>query len=80
MSVLKIFCDGDESFSVWLDTEVADHDGICISFGRTRQEAITEAVQDLKERLHELQLPPAAFQSREQDRSDGTVEVMDASA
>ncbi len=80
MSVVKIFDYKCGEFAVWLDTEVADHDGLCIGLGATRDEAVAQAVKDLEARLAELQMPPVAFQTREQDDKSGTVEVMDASA
>ncbi len=79
MSVVKIFNTGGE-FAVWLDTEVADHDGLCLALGATRDAAVADAVADLESRLAELQLPPSAFQIRKQDDERGTVEVMDAKA
>lgn len=82
MSVVKIFDEGGGGpFAVWLDTEVADHDGLCIGLGDTRDAAVADAVKDLEARLAELQLPQSAFQTRDQDgRDGGTVEVMDALA
>ncbi len=79
MSVVKIFNTNGE-FAVWLDTEVVDHDGICLGLGATRDAAVADAVADLEARLAELQLPSTAFQTRQQDDERGTVEVMDVEA
>jgi len=39
---LHIFLDGGH-WQVWLNTEVADFDGLCIGSGRTREAAIKDA-------------------------------------
>lgn len=43
---------------VWLNTGIADHDGLCIGHGSTRQEAIADAVNVVEWAEGELQGPP----------------------
>jgi hypothetical protein len=66
-------CDGDDRFprdgrvlhvakrdgfyEVWLNTEVADFDGVHIGEGETREAAITDAVRTLESAAATLQLP-----------------------
>lgn len=49
MSELHIFerTDPGFEFCVWLDTEVAEEDGLCIGVGRTRAQALHAAELDL---------------------------------
>jgi hypothetical protein len=45
-------------WSVWLNTGIADHDGLCIGHGKTRDEAIADAVGVVEWAETELQGPP----------------------
>ena len=50
MSVVHAFHDGYD-WDIWLDTEVAERDGLCIGVGQTRAAAIEDAISDLEEAL-----------------------------
>lgn len=39
---------------VWLNTEVADFDGVCIGGGESRQEAVTDGIAILERALKAL--------------------------
>ena len=54
MSEIHLMQDGAHAFEVWLDTEVAECDGLCIGVGSTRDEALAEAETDLQLALSEL--------------------------
>lgn len=56
--VLHIAQDGDGSHEVWLNTEVADFDGIHIGGGPTRDAAVANAVATLEAAIEKLQEPP----------------------
>jgi hypothetical protein len=45
-------------WGVWLNTEVADFDGICLGVGTTRNEAVGKAVKLLEAVTDFLQGPP----------------------
>jgi hypothetical protein len=47
----------EQDWEVWLNTEVQDFDGLCIAAGKTRQEAVTAAVEVLELALDALQQP-----------------------
>lgn len=53
MSKLHIVQDPD-GFEVWLKTEVAECDGLCIGVGSTRDEALVSAEEDLQVALSDL--------------------------
>jgi hypothetical protein len=36
-------------FEVWLDSEDGTCDGICVGMGRTREDALNDAIRDLRE-------------------------------
>lgn len=36
-------------YEVWLNTEVADFDGLCVGVGKTRSEAMTKAAATLED-------------------------------
>jgi len=38
----------ENQWTVWLNTELQDYDGLCIGCGDTRQEAVTQAVMTLE--------------------------------
>lgn len=46
--------DGDSHFEVWLDTDIAECDGLCIGVGTTRDKALACAQTDLKVALSAL--------------------------
>lgn len=46
---------------VWLNTEVANYDGLCIGFGDTPEASLANAVQTLERALECLQAPPDAW-------------------
>lgn len=51
---LNVFAEdahGSPSHEVWLDTEVADFDGICLGCGTTREEALLDAKEELEAAL-----------------------------
>lgn len=54
MSELHLFEDSGR-FEVWLDTEAAERDGLCIGVASTRDEALASAAADLEIALSELQ-------------------------
>lgn len=54
MSEIHIVQDRGHAVEVWLDTEVAECDGLCIGTGSTRDEALAEAETDLQVALSEL--------------------------
>lgn len=55
MSEVHIFSyDDGNLFEVWLDTDIAEQDGLCIGVGPTRYEAIVSAAEDLEEALRKL--------------------------
>lgn len=43
-----------DDVEVWLNTEVADFDGICIGGGESRKQAIADAITTLEQALAEL--------------------------
>ncbi len=47
----------DNCWAVWLDTEVADYDGICLGVGATRAAAVEEAKRELYAALRVLAEP-----------------------
>jgi hypothetical protein len=49
---------GCDDWQVWLNTEVADFDGLCIGSGSTRDEALAVAVKALEAVVDFLQQPP----------------------
>jgi hypothetical protein len=51
----------DSEFVVWLNTGTADHDGLCIGSGPSRQEAVASAVAVLEWAERVLQGPPPLF-------------------
>lgn len=38
----------DDDVEIWLNTEVADFDGLCIGGGESRQKAVEEAIRTLE--------------------------------
>ena len=46
MNQVKVYRDSGD-WDVWMNTGIADHDGICLSSGRSRQAAIEEALHSL---------------------------------
>lgn len=54
----------DPNWEVWLDTEVTDFDGLCIGVAKTRDGAITAAVEVLECALEALQAPAPDFARR----------------
>ena len=50
-------CFGSD-WTVWLNTEVDDYDGICIGAGDSRDAAVADAVKVLKAAVEALQAPP----------------------
>lgn len=55
-NVLHIFSERDEWF-MWLNTGVADFDGVCIGTGDSRQEAAQDAADALEKALEVLNGP-----------------------
>lgn len=52
-------CELDGHWQVWLNTEApATFDGLCVSVGATRDEAVAEAVKTLEAAVEHLQAPP----------------------
>jgi hypothetical protein len=49
----------DGQFTVWLNTEASDFDGLCLGIADTRDEAVAQAVQSLERALEILQGGPA---------------------
>lgn len=49
----------DGVWHVWLNTEIADFDGVCLGVGPTRDEAVSRAVRSLEACVAALQEPPA---------------------
>lgn len=52
---LHIASSSPDDFEVWLNTDDGDYDGLCIGCGQSRQEAITSAVEVLREGLGKLE-------------------------
>ena len=50
-------CRNDGYWVAWLNTEVADFDGLCLATGSTRDVAVARAVAVLEAALEELQKP-----------------------
>lgn len=48
---LDIFKEGEDQWDVWLDTEVAEYDGICLGCGETQTEAVIDAIETLEHAL-----------------------------
>jgi hypothetical protein len=51
---LLIVDDGTDGWQVWLDTEVADFDGLVIGRGRSRVAAVMDAEDTLRKLLQRL--------------------------
>lgn len=49
---------GTEKWVVWLNTEIADHDGICLAVEHSRDKAVGEAVRALELAAEQLNGPP----------------------
>lgn len=62
---LHIFEERDGGFRVWINTGVADFDGICIGTGLTYDQAIADAVEVVEWMESMLQGPPPARYTRE---------------
>jgi hypothetical protein len=45
---------GGGDWSVWLNTEVADYDGLCIGLDSSREAAMTQAIEVTEQLLAEL--------------------------
>lgn len=60
---VHVYKAADGAWDVWLNTEVADFDGLCLGSGPTRQVAVSRAVQVLEAATELLQGPPWAGQS-----------------
>jgi hypothetical protein len=41
--------------AIWLDTEIAEHDGLCIGLGKTRPLAINDALLELRAAVRVLE-------------------------
>jgi hypothetical protein len=54
---LHIF-ETDGEWQVWLNNEDHDFTGLCVSVGRSRQQAVTDAVRIFEAAVEELQKPP----------------------
>lgn len=54
---LHVYQDHGGGWCVWLNTECADFDGLCISVGSTRDKAIAGAVEILEAIVEQLQKP-----------------------
>lgn len=50
--------DGPYDWSVWLNTEVQDFDGICLASGSSRSETVASAIETVEAILNQLQQPP----------------------
>lgn len=59
----------DNETEIWLDTEVADCDGICLGCG-TREEALAQAKLELEHALRQVDRHIARVQHKGQSRSD----------
>jgi predicted RNA-binding Zn-ribbon protein involved in translation (DUF1610 family) len=57
---IHIFRGGHEEFSVWLNPTSVPEDGLCIGQGKTRNDAVAEAVTALEWALEMLQGPAPA--------------------
>jgi len=44
----------EDSFTIWLNTDVADFDGLCIGTGESRAEAVEDAIQVLEDGVRAL--------------------------
>lgn len=55
---LHVFQEDEDTWSAWLNTETQDFDGLCLGTGKTRSEAVTEAVKTLETATDLLQGPP----------------------
>lgn len=55
---LHVYREDDGGYAVWLNTGVANFDGLCIGTGASRQAAITEAVAVAEWIENMLQGPP----------------------
>ncbi len=53
-------CREDGHWQVWLNTETADFDGLCVATGDTRREAVTAAIEVFEVALVALQASPSA--------------------
>lgn len=51
--MINIIQDGEE-YEVWLDTEVAQRDGICLAVARTERTALKRALRELKRASDEV--------------------------
>lgn len=48
----------DDEWDIWLNTEDLCFTGLCIGTGKTRDEAVAQAVRALEAAVEELQKPP----------------------
>ena len=62
MSTIHVFQESD-GWEIWLDTDIAEHDGLCVGTGPTRTDALTDAVNELGEAWQYCQ--------RELDKANG---------
>ena len=53
---------GSSTWSVWMNTEAADFDGLCIGLGSSRDNAIWHAVEALEAIVDFLQSPPPSHE------------------
>lgn len=45
---LHIYSDAEDDWEVWLNTEVADFDGLCVGSGDSREKALADAAETLE--------------------------------
>lgn len=57
-NLLHVYKATDDSWCVWLNTEVTEFDGLCIAVAGSRQDAIAHAVEALEAATDHLQGPP----------------------
>jgi len=51
---IHIVSEVKDDFEVWLNTEVGDFDGLCISCGKSREEAVADAIGVFEQGLRKL--------------------------
>lgn len=59
---LHIISEMSNDFEVWLNTEIADFDGLCIGCGPTREKAVYDAAILLERASRALRTTPAPME------------------
>lgn len=56
MSKIHVWRDPDGGHEVWLNTDIADFDGLCVASANERKPAIAEAIKALLMAIEDLRL------------------------